>query len=351
MVGHLCTKYRYTTILKATRNREAGQPPVHSNRASGWGNHCRTIVYTQISKADCERGNWPTTCVVILAGGWEIMVEELAVYCTCTRKFLKEAGNGETSQPPAQSNQAVGKGNLCQTSMYQVQGKVANHLRSHIKQVAREIIIGYLCIKYKYTQIAKGNWKRGNWSTTCAIKSGKWMGKSLSDTCTKYRYTQISKADCERENWPTTCAVISGRQLGMGKLANDLCSQIGQPTGNGETSQPPVQSNQAGDGKSLSNTYNGNWEREKWPTTCSQIRQLGTGNWPTTCAIKSGRWLRKSLSDTCIKYKYTRISKGTWERRNWPTTCALKLGRWLRKSLSNTCIKYRYTRTSKGNWK
>ncbi|CAB4286263.1 unnamed protein product [Prunus armeniaca] len=77
IVGNLCTKYRCTQIsnvdwergnwpttcmgkswldtcelstgtrkyLKATRNREAGQPPMHSNLAGGWGNYCRTTVY------------------------------------------------------------------------------------------------------------------------------------------------------------------------------------------------------------------------------------------------------------------------------------------------------------------
>ncbi|CAL2271215.1 unnamed protein product [Prunus armeniaca] len=41
----------------------------------------------------------------------EIMLGELAVYYTCTRKHLKATGNGETGQPPVQSYRAGGRGN------------------------------------------------------------------------------------------------------------------------------------------------------------------------------------------------------------------------------------------------
>ncbi|CAL2256369.1 unnamed protein product [Prunus armeniaca] len=76
IVGHLCTKYKYTQIyLKATRNGKTGQPPVQSNRAGGWGNHCRT------TNSDLSIG---------------------------TRKYLKATENEETSQPPVQSNRAGG---------------------------------------------------------------------------------------------------------------------------------------------------------------------------------------------------------------------------------------------------
>ncbi|CAL9025035.1 unnamed protein product [Prunus brigantina] len=83
--------------------------------------------------------------------------------------------------------------------------------------------------KHRYTKMFKGNWEQGNWPTTCVVRSGKWLWKSL--------------------------------QLGTGKLANHLGSKIGQvageimvgqltvigtqkylkATGKGETGQPPIQ--------------------------------------------------------------------------------------------------------------
>ncbi|KAH0987764.1 hypothetical protein GBA52_014941 [Prunus armeniaca] len=60
-------------------------------------------------------------------------------------------------------------------------GKLANHLCCQIEQVAREIIVGHLCTNYRYTQIRKGIQERGNLQTTCAVKSGRWLEKSLSD--------------------------------------------------------------------------------------------------------------------------------------------------------------------------
>ena len=61
-------------------------------------------------------------------------------------------------------------------------GKQPNYMCSQIGQVAGEIIVGKLCTKYRYTQISEGNWERGNWTTTCAVKSGKRLAKSLLDT-------------------------------------------------------------------------------------------------------------------------------------------------------------------------
>ncbi|KAH0987763.1 hypothetical protein GBA52_014940 [Prunus armeniaca] len=40
---------------------------------------------------------------------------------------------------------------------------------------------GHLCTNYRYTQIRKGIQERGNLQTTCAVKSGRWLEKSLSD--------------------------------------------------------------------------------------------------------------------------------------------------------------------------
>ncbi|KAI5344031.1 hypothetical protein L3X38_011908 [Prunus dulcis] len=74
-------------------------------------------------------------------------------------------------------------------------------------------MVGQLCTKHRYTQISKGNWERGNWATTCAVKSGKWL-----------------KNCCSTAN----CVLSTGTRKSLKAI------------GNGETSQPPVQSNQAG---------------------------------------------------------------------------------------------------------
>ncbi|CAL2256373.1 unnamed protein product [Prunus armeniaca] len=72
--------------LKATGNREIGQPPVHSNRTGEIlvEHLCTRHRYTQISKGNWERGNKPTTCAVK----------------SDTRKYPKATGNRETGQPP-----------------------------------------------------------------------------------------------------------------------------------------------------------------------------------------------------------------------------------------------------------
>ena len=151
--------------------------------------------------------------------------------------------------------------------------KLANHLYSEIRQAAGEIIVRYLRAKHKGTQISIGNYEWGNWPTTCVVKSGWWQSKSLSDTCTKYRYTKYLKT-----------------------------------TGNMETCQPHVQSYRAGGwgnhGQCTTHRYTKifkrNWER---------------GNWPTTCTVKSGRRLGKSLSDTCVlSIGACKYLEGTWSR-------------------------------------
>ncbi|CAL8168621.1 unnamed protein product [Prunus armeniaca] len=100
--------------------------------------------------------------------------------------------------------------------------KLADHLCSQIEHVAGEIFVGHLCTKYRYTQISKANCERGNWPTTCAVKSCRWLGWEIipRHLRTKYQYTQISQADCEWGNLPTTSAVISGRWLGKSCLEN-----------------------------------------------------------------------------------------------------------------------------------
>ncbi|CAL8168619.1 unnamed protein product [Prunus armeniaca] len=128
--------------LKPTVNEETGQRPAQLYRAGGWGNQgqrtsCALHMYTKIFKDNWEWGNWPTTGAV-KSGKWlgklanhlcsyigqvarEIMLGELAMYCTCTRKYLKATGNEETGQPPVHSNQPSGRGNLCRTLVYYVQ--------------------------------------------------------------------------------------------------------------------------------------------------------------------------------------------------------------------------------------
>ncbi|KAI5313095.1 hypothetical protein L3X38_042269 [Prunus dulcis] len=76
--------------VKATGNRETGQPPVHSNQAGNW-----------------ERGKWPSTSAV-KSSRW------LGNHCratnyglrTGTGKYLKQAENEKTGQPPVKSNRA-----------------------------------------------------------------------------------------------------------------------------------------------------------------------------------------------------------------------------------------------------
>ncbi|CAL9024627.1 unnamed protein product [Prunus brigantina] len=87
---------------------------------------------------------------------------------------------------------------------------MAKRLCRHIGQVVEEILVRQLCTKHRYMQISKGNWERGNWPTTCAIKSGRWLGKSRQ-LYTKHNYLQTSEG-----SW------------GWGKMANHLCRHIGQ---------------------------------------------------------------------------------------------------------------------------
>ncbi|CAL8153455.1 unnamed protein product [Prunus armeniaca] len=466
IVGHQCTEYRWlekswsdTYVLgtgtreyqKATWNGETGQPLVELGtgklakhlciqigQVAGKiivGHLCTKYRYTQISKGNWEQGNRATTYA--FKSGWWLgkSLLDTCVLSIGTCKYPKATGNKEIGQPLVQSYRASGFGNRCRTTNYVLStgqlgtGKLANHLCNQIGQVAGEIIIGHQCTKYRYTQISKGNWEQGNWPTTYAFKSCRWLEKSWSDTCvlgtgtreyqkatwngetgkphvqsnravtrkypkaignretgqppvhsnrqaagetivdgesivehqcTKYRYTQISKGNWEQGNWRTTCAFISGRWLG--KSWSDTCvlststREYQKATRNREIGQLHVQSNRAGN-------------REQ-------------GNWPTTGAVKSGRWLGKSLSDTCVlstgtrkylkatgnrqprtgklvnhlcnqieqvaqeiivghqftKQRYTKIFKGNWERGNGPTNGAVNSGRQLRKSLSDNSV-------------
>ncbi|KAH0987765.1 hypothetical protein GBA52_014942 [Prunus armeniaca] len=102
IVGHLCTKYKYTQIyLKATGNGKTGQPPVQSNRS---GNR--------------EGGNWSTTCAV-KSGKWlGKSCSNTCVLSTGTQIYLKATANGKIRQPPVQSYRAGGWGNHCRTTNY-----------------------------------------------------------------------------------------------------------------------------------------------------------------------------------------------------------------------------------------
>ncbi|KAI5316991.1 hypothetical protein L3X38_036698 [Prunus dulcis] len=158
--------------LKATRKAKTGQPPVKSNGAGGWENHCGTrVLSTGTREYLKETGNGETGQPPVQSSG------------AGTSEYLNGPGNGETSQTPVQSNQPGGWGYHCCTR-----------------------------IKYRYTRISKGTWERRNWPTTCAVKSGRWLGKSLSDTC-----------------------------------ALSICARnYLKAIGNEENDQPPLQSNRAG---------------------------------------------------------------------------------------------------------
>ncbi|KAI5344034.1 hypothetical protein L3X38_011911 [Prunus dulcis] len=244
-------------------------------------------MYTQIPQGNWEQGNWPNNYSVKSDRWLGKSLSDKCVLSTGTRKYLKATRNGEFGQPHVQSNPTGGWGKHCRTPVYWVQvhthfrrqlgmGKLANHLCSQIGQVAGEIIVGHLCTKYMYTQITKGNWEQGNRPTTCAIKSGtrKYLKATrnvgtgqppvlsnraemaleiiIEHLCTKYRhmYTYIFKRNWEWGNWSFIYTVKSSRWLG--KSLSDTCAQSTgrrkylKPTGNGETAQPPVQSNRAG---------------------------------------------------------------------------------------------------------
>ncbi|CAL2256375.1 unnamed protein product [Prunus armeniaca] len=162
--------------LKATGNEETGQPPMQSHRAGQQGT-----------------GNWPTTCAFKLGKWLGKPWSNNCVQSTSTRKYLMASWKGETGQLLAQSNQA---------------DVLGNHGRT----------------------------------TNCVLSTGtrKYLKATVNGE-TGQSLVQSNRAG--------TCIK---RQLGMGELANHLCSQIGQvaveimATRKEETGQPPVQSNRAG---------------------------------------------------------------------------------------------------------
>ncbi|CAL8168618.1 unnamed protein product [Prunus armeniaca] len=126
IVTHLCTKYMYTQISKA--DLERGKWPTTCAVISGRQvageiivGHLRTMCrYTQISKAKCKRGKWPTTCAIISGRCLGKSLSDTSVLSVDTRKYLKVAGNGEIGPPPAKSNRVGGWENHCRTPVYQV---------------------------------------------------------------------------------------------------------------------------------------------------------------------------------------------------------------------------------------
>ncbi|CAL2271221.1 unnamed protein product [Prunus armeniaca] len=147
-----------------------------------------------------------------------------------------------------------------------------------------------------------------------------------------------------------TCARKYLKVLGTGKLANHLCGQIGQVARNSLTDTCVLST---GTRKHLKPTANGKLANN----LCSHNRQVAwevMGNWPKTCAVKSGR--------------YTQICKVDWERGKWPTTCEIIPGRQLGTEklahhlhsqigqvageiiVGHLCTNYKYTQTSKAEW-
>ncbi|KAH0972875.1 hypothetical protein GBA52_025031 [Prunus armeniaca] len=226
-------------------------------------------MYTKIFHGNREQGNWPTTCAIKSARLLGKSLSDACVLSTSTRKYLKPTVNGETGQPPVQSYRAGGE---------------ANHARRTSS------------VMHMYTKLFKGNLEQGNWPTNCAVKSSRWLEKSLSDTC----------------------VLSTGTHTYL------------KPTMNGETSQPPASSYRAGGC--------GNHARRTRCVLHMYMKILKgnseRGNWPTTCAVKSGRWLGKSLPDPCVLSTGTHKYLKPTERGNWPTTCAVISGKWLGKSCS-----------------
>ncbi|KAH0972802.1 hypothetical protein GBA52_024958 [Prunus armeniaca] len=126
-----------------------------------------------------------------------------SVLSTGTCIHLKAVGNEETSQPPLQTNRAGTCEHLKETG----NGKLCRQIR----QVGREIFVRQLYPKHNYRQTSKGNWEGGNWTTTCADMSSRWLRKSWS------------------ENYV---------------LSTGACKHL-KATRNGKTGQPSVQTNQA----------------------------------------------------------------------------------------------------------
>ncbi|KAH0972872.1 hypothetical protein GBA52_025028 [Prunus armeniaca] len=286
-------------------NEETGQPLVSSYRASGWGNHARRTscvlhMCTKIFKGNWEWVNWRTTFAVKSARWSRKSLPDTCVLSTGTCKYIKPTVNGETSEPPVQSSRASG---------WQLgTGKLARHLQSQIGQVAGKIIVGHLCTKYRYTQIRKADCEPGNEPTTCVVISSTWLAKSWSKKklCTEHRYTIIFKGNWEWTNSPITCAVKSGSWMVKSLLDPGVLStgtrKYLKPTVNEETGQRPAQLYRAG-----------GWGNQGQRTSCALHMYTKIfkdnwewGNWPTTGAVKSGKRLGKSMSDTCVLITSTR---------------------------------------------
>ncbi|CAL8168142.1 unnamed protein product [Prunus armeniaca] len=151
----------------------------------------------------------------------EILVGQL-----CTKHRYKQTSKGnkneETGQPLAQSNR-VGGG---------------------------EILVGELCTEHRYTQISNGNWEKGNWLTTCAVKSSKWLGKSLSDNCVliigTLKYLKATgNGEIGQPPMPSNRAGGYGNHCRTRVLSIGTCRYL-MARGNGEIGQRSVQSNRAG---------------------------------------------------------------------------------------------------------
>ncbi|KAI5317457.1 hypothetical protein L3X38_037164 [Prunus dulcis] len=496
MVEQLCTKHKYTKIskgnkergnwlttyavksgrwlgkslsdtcvlstgtqkyFKATWNGEIGQPTMQSNQAGGWGNYGRRtncVFSTGTRRYLKATGNWETGKPLVQsnrAGGRESL-SDTCVLSTGTCKYLKATWNRETGQPPMLSNQTGGWGNLGQATVYEAQsnraGGFGNHCRTtnyvlgtgtrrYLKATGngetstplvqsnqaggREIIIGHPYIKYRYTQISKDNWEQGNWPTTCAFKSERWLGKSLLDTCElsigTYKYlkatgngetgqppVQSNRAGgWGNHGWTSNCVLSTATRKYLKATGTEETSQpivqsnwaglrkYLKATGNGESDQPLVQSNRAGGLRNRCRTpvyevqATENGETSQPPVKSNRSGGFGnhcrtanyvlitgtrkcikaTGNrktgqpyvhsnragdsWPDNNVLSTDT--RKYLKATrngetgqphvqpnrqvarkinvehlCTEYKNMQIFKGNWERENWPTTCAVKSG-------------------------
>ncbi|KAH0972874.1 hypothetical protein GBA52_025030 [Prunus armeniaca] len=133
-------------------------------------------------------------------------------------------------------------------------------------------------------------------------KSSMWLGKSLSDTC-----------------------VLS---TGTRKYL--------KPTVNGETGQPPVQSNRAGGlvGKSIPDTCVLSTSTHKY----LKATVNGETCQPPAQSSQAGGWGNHAWRTSGVLHMYTKIFHGNQERGNWPTTFAIKSSKWQRKSLPNTSV-------------
>ncbi|CAL2256374.1 unnamed protein product [Prunus armeniaca] len=187
-----------------------------------------------------------------------------------------------------------------------------------------------------YMKIFKGNWERGNWPTTCAVKLGKWLGKSWSgnyvlSTGTLNNLKATGKWEGGQPPVHSNQAGLGNGETGQPSVQSNWAGGFGNhcQTANcvlstsrrkylkatviRKNGQPLVQSNRVGGLGNHCRTLNcvlsatGNGETGQLHVQPNRVGGWGNHGWTTNCVLSTG---------TC-KYLET---TGNWERVIWPTT-------------------------------